>query len=101
MFITKGNRNAPAMESIGFVGGQYTENSPNGFNVKFAANSDEKSPWYVTEEDPNAAYQCNDMGSAPLLASAFNKEFAYEYGALLESFCEPHPMIVIRFTISI
>lgn len=82
LFITKGNRNAPAMESIGFVGGQYTENSPNGFNVKFAANSDENSPWYVTEEDPNAAYQCNDMGSAPLLASAFNKEFAREYGVL-------------------
>ena len=82
LFITKGNRNAPAMESIGFVGGQYTENSPNGFNVKFAANSDENSPWFVSEEDPNAAYQCNDMGSAPLVAATFNKEFTYEYGVL-------------------
>lgn len=82
LFITKGNRNAPAMESVGFTGGQYTENSPNGFNVKLSVYSDPNSPWYVSEEDPNASYQCNDMGSAPLVAATFNKQLAEEYGIL-------------------
>lgn len=82
LFITQGNRNAPAMESIGFVGGQYVENSPNGFNTKLTAYSDPNSPWYVPADDPNAEYQCNDMGSAPLVAATFNKDFAYEYGVL-------------------
>ncbi|MBO6092102.1 MAG: glycoside hydrolase family 3 C-terminal domain-containing protein [Oscillospiraceae bacterium] len=81
-FITIGNRNAPAMDSIGFSGGQYTENGPNGFNAKLAAYSDDASPWYVTEDDPNAEYQANNMGCAPLLAATFNKEFAEEYGIL-------------------
>ena len=82
LFITKGNRNAPAMDSIGFSGGQYTENGPNGFNAKLAAYSDDASPWYVTAEDANAEYQANNMGCAPLLAATFNKEFAEEYGVL-------------------
>ena len=82
LFITKGNRNAPAMDSIGFSGGQYTENGPNGFNAKLAAYSDDASPWFVAEDDPNAEYQGNNMGSAPLLAATFNKEFAEEYGVL-------------------
>lgn len=82
LFITQGNRNAPAMESIGFVGGQYTENAPNGFNVELSAYSDPNSPWYVAEDDPNAAYMCNDMGSAPLVAATFNKELAEQYGVL-------------------
>ncbi len=82
MFITMGNRNAPAMASVGFSGGQYTENSPNGFNAKLSAYSDENSPWYVKEDDPNASYQCNDMGCAPLVAACFNREFAEAYGVL-------------------
>ena len=82
LFITQGNRNAPAMESIGFVGGQYVENAPNGFNTKLAAYSDPNSPWYVPADDPYAEYMCNDMGSAPLVAATFNKDFAYAYGVL-------------------
>ena len=82
VFITQGNRNAPAMNSIGFAGGQYTENSPNGFNAKLADYSDPNSPWHVAEDDPNAAYQCNDMGCAPLVAATFNKAFAEAYGVL-------------------
>ena len=82
VFITQGNRNAPAMASIGFAGGQYTENSPNGFNAKLAAYSDENSPWFVPEDDPNAEYQCNDMGCAPLVAATFNRAFAEAYGVL-------------------
>ena len=82
LFITQGNRNAPAMDSIGFSGGQYTENAPNGFNAKLAAYSDENSPWYVSADDPYAEYLCNDMGCAPLVAATFNKEFAEEYGVL-------------------
>ena len=82
VFITQGNRNAPAMNSIGFTGGQYTENSPNGFNAKLADYSDPNSPWHVAEDDPNAEYQCNDMGCAPLVAATFNKAFAEAYGVL-------------------
>ena len=82
VFITQGNRNAPAMNSIGFAGGQYTENSPNGFNTKLASYSDPASPWFVSEEDPNAGYQCNDMGCAPLVAATFNRDFAEAYGVL-------------------
>lgn len=81
-FITKGNRNYPSMESVGFVGGQYTENGPNGFNMALSAYSDAASPWYVPETDDNAAYKCSDIGCAPLMAAAFSKELSYEYGVL-------------------
>ncbi len=82
LFITKGNRTAPAMDSVGFVGGQYTENAPNGFSAKLTSYSKPDSPWYVSPEDPYAEYQCNDMGCAPLVASTFNKELAEAYGVL-------------------
>lgn len=82
MFITQGNRNYASMESVGFVGGQYTENAPNGFCTALSAYSDKNSPWFVAEDDKNAQYSTNDMGSAPLLAATFNKDFAYEYGVL-------------------
>lgn len=82
MFITAGNRNYKSMPSVGFVGGQYTENGPNGFNVKLGAYSNPESPWYVSENDPYAEYGTNDMGSAPLMAATFNKDFCYEYGVL-------------------
>lgn len=82
LFITKGNRNYQSMESVGFVGGQYTENGPNGFNMKLSTYSNPDSPWYVSEEDPNAEYSTNDMGGAPLMAATFNRDFAYEYGVL-------------------
>lgn len=82
LFITQGNRNYASIDSVGFVGGQYTENAPNGFSVALSAYSDENSPWYVSETDPNANYKTNDMGCAPLLAATFNKDFAAEYGRL-------------------
>ena len=82
MFITAGNRNYKSMPSVGFVGGQYTENGPNGFNLKLGAYSNPESPWYVSEDDPYAEYGTNDMGSAPLMAATFNKDFCYDYGVL-------------------
>ncbi|MCR5102782.1 MAG: glycoside hydrolase family 3 C-terminal domain-containing protein [Butyrivibrio sp.] len=82
LFITDGNRIAPAMDSILFVGGQYTENGPNGFNVTLSTYSNPESPWYVSADDPNANYSTNDMGCAPLVAATFNKEFCYDYGVL-------------------
>ncbi|MCR4675501.1 MAG: glycoside hydrolase family 3 C-terminal domain-containing protein, partial [Lachnospiraceae bacterium] len=81
-FITQGNRIAPAMDSITFVGGQYTENGPNGFNMALYTYSNPESPWYVSEDDANANYCTNDMGCAPLVASTYNKEFCYDYGVL-------------------
>jgi beta-glucosidase len=82
LFITKGNRIYPSIDSVGFVGGVYTENGPNGFNMTLSVNSNPDSPWYVSSTDENAEYKTNDMGSAPLLAATFNKELAYEYGVL-------------------
>lgn len=82
IFITQGNRAAPAMESVGFSGGQYTENGPGGFNTALSTYSNPDSPWYVSEDDPNVGYQTNDTGCAPLLAATFNKEFANEFGVL-------------------
>ena len=82
VFITQGNRNAPAMDSVGFVGGQYVENAPNGFDAALKDYSDPNSPWYVSETDPNAGYECNDMACAPLVAATFNKDFIYDYGVL-------------------
>lgn len=82
LFITEGNRIAPAMDSVLFVGGQYTENGPNGFNTTLSTYSNPESPWYVSSDDPNANYSCNDMGCAPLVAATFNKDFCYEYGVL-------------------
>jgi beta-glucosidase len=81
-FITQGNRNYASMDSIGFVGGQYTENGPNGFNVTYASYSDSNSPWYVSEDDENANYKASDIGCAPLVAATFNKDFVYAYGEL-------------------
>lgn len=82
LFITEGNRNAPAMDSVGFVGGQYVENAPNGFNMELSSYSDSSSPWYVAEDDANADYMCNDMACAPIVAATFNKDFIYKYGEL-------------------
>jgi beta-glucosidase len=82
LYITKGNRLVPSMESIGFVGGVYTENGPNGFKMTLSANSHPGSPWYVSKSDEYAEYNTGDKGSPPLLAATFNKEFAYEYGLL-------------------
>ena len=81
-FITLANRTVPAISSIGFAGGQYTENGPGGFNTALATYSDENSPWYVSADDANAEYQTNDTGCAPLLAATFNKDLAYAYGVL-------------------
>ena len=81
-FITMSNRTAQAMESVGFTGGQYTENGPGGFNATLSAYSNSDSPWYVSSTDENAEFTSNDIGSAPLLAATFNKDFAYEYGVL-------------------
>lgn len=81
-FITQGNRTAPAMESIGFTGGQYTENGPGGFNNALSAYSNTESPWYVSETDANAAFTTNDTGCAPLFAATFNKELVKEFGVL-------------------
>ncbi len=82
LYITQGNRVAPAMDSVMFVGGQYTENGPNGFNTALSTYSNPDSPWYVSADDSNAAYCTNDMGCAPIVAATFNKEFSYEYGVL-------------------
>nr|MCR4901441.1 glycoside hydrolase family 3 C-terminal domain-containing protein [Butyrivibrio sp.] len=81
-FITIGNRSYQNIDSVGFIGGQYTENGPNGFNMTLSEYSNESSPWYVSETDEYSTYSTNDMGSAPLAAATFNKDLMYSYGEL-------------------
>ncbi len=81
-FITIGNRAYQNIDSVGFIGGQYTENGPNGFNMTLSEYSNENSPWYVAEDDEYSTYTTNDMGSAPLAAATFNKDLLYDYGVL-------------------
>ncbi len=82
VFITQGNRQFASIDSLGFIGGQYVENGPGGFNLALGDYSNAESPWYVAEDDPNAGYKTNDLGSAPLCASTFNKDLMNRYGVL-------------------
>ena len=82
IFITQGNRNYADIDSIGFIGGQFVENGPNGFNVPLSSYSNPESPWYVSESDPNAAYVTSNLGCAGIIAASFNKVLAHDLGVL-------------------
>ncbi len=79
-----GNRSFAAMESVGFVGGgfSYTENGSVGIQKTLSGQSDSNAPWYVDDSDANASYYTNSFGSAPLMASTWDKELMYEMGVL-------------------
>lgn len=88
-FILHGNREYLAMESIGFLTGRYTENGPNGIGGRgFGSisynNFGEITPdWYIGEDDENAGFGMNIFPSAPVVASTFNPDLAYEQGRLI------------------
>ncbi len=88
-FILHGNREYLAMDSIGFLEGRYTENGPNGiggrgFTSLSYNNFGENPPdWYIDEEDENADFAMNIFPSAPVVASTFNPDLAYEQGELI------------------
>ncbi len=88
-FILHGNREYLAMPSVGFLAGRYTENGPNGiggrgFGSLSYNNFGENPPeWYISEDDENASFGMNIFPSAPVVASTFNPELAYEQGRLI------------------
>lgn len=88
-FILNGNRVFTAMDSIGFIGGRFTENGPNGiggrgFSSLSYNNYGETTPdWLIPETDENASFGMNIFPSAPVVASTFNPDIAYEQGRLI------------------
>lgn len=88
-FILNGNRVFTAMESVGFIGGRFTENGPNGiggrgFSSLSYNNYGETTPdWLIPETDENASFGMNIFPSAPVVASTFNPDIAYEQGRLI------------------
>ncbi len=90
-FIVHGNRDFLAMDSVGFLGGKFTENGPNGVGDQafqtisynnFGDNVSE-CPWHISEDDPNAKYEMRVFTSGPVLAATFSHELAYEEGRLI------------------
>lgn len=88
-FILHGNRDFLALNSVGFIGGKFTENGPNGVGDRafksLSANEygEQKPDWAVSEDDPNAAYQMTIFPSAPVMAATFNPRLAYAQGELM------------------
>lgn len=88
-FILNGNRVFTAMDSVGFLGGRFTENGPNGiggrgFGSLSYNNYGETTPdWLIPEDDANAGFGMNIFPSAPVVASTFNPDIAYEQGKLI------------------
>lgn len=88
-FILHGNRELLAMESIGFLDGRYTENGPNGIggrgfsSLSYNNFGDNPPTWYIDENDDNASFGLNIFPSAPVVASTFNPDLAYEQGRLI------------------
>lgn len=89
LFIYNGNRVYSDMASIGFVGGRFTENGPNGIggrgfgSISYNNFGETTPPWYIPETDTNASFGMNIFPSAPVVASTFDPEIAYEQGKLI------------------
>lgn len=89
-FILNGNRIWEKMDSVGFIGGRFTENGPNGVGDRaLKVLSDNNFPenarpdWEVTKEDPNANFGMRVFPGATVVASTFNTDLAYEQGRLM------------------
>lgn len=89
-FILNGNRMWEKMDSIGFIGGRFTENGPNGVGDRaLKVLSDNNFPenarpdWEVTEDDPNANFGMRVFPGATVVASSFNTDLAYEQGRMM------------------
>ena len=82
-FVATGNMVYLDIPSISFIGGNLANDGPLGFLNKISNFSDENSPWYVSNEDPNKDYETHTGGTPQLLGASFNKELAKDYGTLL------------------
>ncbi len=90
-FIVHGNRSWKEMNSVGFLGGTFTENGPNGVGDRsfktlsfnnFGDNVD-KCDWHISDTDENASFEMRVFPSAPVMAATFNSELAYAQGRLM------------------
>lgn len=76
-----GGDSLPGIASIGFEEMQACENAGNGFVYEFATTKlSSQAPWYIGPDDENAAWSGQVFASAPVIASAFNPDLAYEEG---------------------
>lgn len=76
-----GGDSLPGIASIGFEEMQACENAGNGFVYEFSTTKlSSQAPWYIGPEDENAAWSGQVFASAPVVASAFNDDLAYEEG---------------------
>ncbi len=90
-FIVHGNRDFLEMKSVGFLGGKFTENGPNGVGdqafqtISYSNFGDNTSecPWHISEDDSNASYEMRVFTSGPVLAATFSHDLAYEEGRLI------------------
>lgn len=69
-----------ALSSIGFTGGNMTENSGNGMALGVNDTRTPDAPWNIKKDDPNGRYQCEVFASGPNVASAFNPALQHELG---------------------
>lgn len=89
LFMYNGNRQFSSMDSIGFLTGSYTENGPNGIGGQFfrqlnwPMGTSSVLPWYISADDENAKFSMTVFPSAPVVASTFSPEIAYEQGELI------------------
>lgn len=88
-FIVHGNRDYLPMESVGFVGGKFTENGPNGVGdrsfktLSFNNYGDTRPAWAIDETDENAKFQMTVFPSGPVMGSTFNPRLAYAQGRMM------------------
>ena len=88
-FILHGNRDFLEMPSVGFIGGKFTENGPNGVGdrafKKLSSNEygEQQPTWAISKEDPNANYEMTIFPSAPVMAATFNPRLAYAQGEMM------------------
>lgn len=73
----------PAAESVGLIEMQGTENMGNGIVYTLSATKDPGAPWAIGSDDPNANWNGEVFGSAPLMASTFNPDLLYEEGVFV------------------
>lgn len=82
VFVSIGNMIYPNIDSVGFIGGTYANDAPNGFISNVSNYSDPNSPLYVSADDPNGGYELHDTGTPQLIGASFNKELAAKVGTL-------------------
>lgn len=70
-----------ALDGVNFLAGSgYTDNAGNGIVFQLRAGKDKNMPWVIKDDDVYANWNGQVFGSAPLVASSFNKELMYDIG---------------------